>query len=138
MNITSIRFAVLTGITYLAGMGFIIWFLNSRDIERIPTDQMWIPSYVMFVVTFICAGLMPRIPLIIWPMAVFGIGFGVVLNAFTDGKDHNLFPFEVIIWTGIVTPGSLLGSTAGSVIYWIRKKTAHNRLHAIARDQREP
>lgn len=88
MNNKSIRFAVLTGITYLVGMSFIIWFLNSRDIEKITMNQMWIPSYVMFVVTLICTGLMPRIPLIIWPIAVFGIGFGVVLNAFTDGKDH--------------------------------------------------
>jgi hypothetical protein len=122
MNNKSIRFAVLTGITYLAGMGFIIWFLNSRDIGNIPEGRMWLPSYVMFAVTLICAGLMPRIPMIIWPVAVFGIGFGVVLNAFTDGQYHNLFPFEVILWAGIVTPGSLLGAAAGALIYWTRKK----------------
>ena len=110
------------GITFFVGMGFIIWFLNSRAIEKISIDQMWIPSCVMFVVTLICAGFMPRIPMIIWPVAVCGVAFGVGLNAFTDGKDHNLFPFEMIIWAGMVTPGSLLGSTAGSLIYWMRKK----------------
>ena len=139
MKNKSIRLAVLTGITFLAGMGFIIWFLNSRDIEKMRLNQLWIPTYVMFVVTLTGAGLMPQIPMIIWPSAICGIAFGVGLNAFTDGKDHNLFPFEMMIWAGVATPGSLLGSATGSAIYWVRKKMERNhRLHAIASAQREP
>lgn len=65
---------------------------------------------------------MPRIPIIVWPIAVLGVVFAVGLNAFTDGKDHNLFPIEMVIWAGVATPGSLAGALLGSTVYWLKKK----------------
>ncbi len=94
----TIRAVVLSSITFVMGFVFINWFLSTRDIDHMPTSQMFIPAYVMGVVALVCTILMPGKPIIIFPVAVGGILLGVAFDALTDRTmDRNLFPIEMVI-----------------------------------------
>ncbi len=59
-------------------------------------------------------------------------GAGVAFDALTDRTmDRNLFPIEMVIWSGISTPGILAGSVVGSLVYWIRKKLQNQKVDPI-------
>lgn len=112
------HFVILLAATFLAGFIFINWFLSYRDIQHMPTSQLWIPAYVMLGVTLVCTSLMPHKPLYIAPMAIVGILIGVAFDALTDRTmDRNLFPFEMLMWAGISTPGIFAGWLVGALIY---------------------
>jgi len=127
----AIRLSVLSAMTFVVGFIFINWFLSSRDIDHIPSSQLWIPAYVMGGITLICTILMPSKPIILFPVAIGGILLGVAFDALTDKTiDRNLFPIEMIIWAGISTPGILAGNLTGCLVYWIKKKR-HNRAAVV-------
>jgi peptidoglycan/LPS O-acetylase OafA/YrhL len=55
-----------------------------------------------------------------WPTVLFGFGgivAGVVANAAYDSvanhRDHNLFPFEIIMLAVLIMPGLILGMASG-------------------------
>lgn len=116
-----LRLFLLPVVTFVISFVFINWFLGSQDIDRMPTDQMWTPSWVLLFVTGMCALLMPRVPLVVFPFAILGIAMGVVFDALTDTqRDRNLFPIEMLIWTGFAMPGIVVGSILGSLLCWVR------------------
>lgn len=127
MKKETIQIVILSAVTFLTGFVFINWFLTAGDIDHIPSSKLYIPAYVMGGITLICTILMPRKPIILFPVAVGGILLGVAFDALTDRTmDRNLFPIEMVIWAGISTPGILAGNLTGLVVYWIRTKL-HNQ-----------
>jgi hypothetical protein len=55
----------------------------------------------------------------------------LAFDALTDrSMDRNLFPFEMLLWTGIATPGILTGNLTGCLIYWVKKKW-HNKASQV-------
>lgn len=126
----AIRLVVLSLVTFLVGFVFINWFLSTRDIDHMPTSQLWIPAYVMAGVTLVCTVLMPSRPIILAPIAIGSILVGVAFDALTDRTmDRNLFPMEMVIWAGISTPGIFAGTLTGCLLYWIKKKLHNQASH---------
>ncbi len=124
----STQLNALCVVVFVVDFVFINWFLSTRDIDRIPPSQLWIPVYVMGGVALVCTILMPSKPFILTPIAIASILVGVAFDALTDRTmNRNLFPIEMVIWAGISTPGILVGNLTGWLFYWLKKEIAQHR-----------
>jgi len=88
-----------------------------------PLHHVLLAFTVLFPVTLALAAFSERESWFIALFVLVGIGIGVIVDAFSDKVDRNLFPIEIIWWSVLFAPAVI----AGTMLGWLIRKNRRNK-----------
>ena len=109
--------------TVIGGIYVTFCYLVPSLINMKPLQHVYLSFAVLFPASFVLTFLAKRDVLAVVLFVLVGVAIGTIVNAFTDVKDRNLFPFEIVWWWVLFAPAVLLGVVSG----WLTQRLRHNK-----------
>jgi hypothetical protein len=113
---------LVSGVLALAGgILFISLFLRVPEVGT-PFRFLILSLLIPLPLTSLLWACAERLSWIIPPLILVGVVVGTMIDVVLDTKvDRNLFPFEIILYSAMVTPAIVAGSLFG---WFLKKKIA--------------
>lgn len=104
--------------TVIGAMYVTLCYKMPELIHLEPIRHVLLAFIVLFPVTLALAAFSERESWFVALFVLVGIGIGVMIDAFSDKVDRNLFPIEIMWWSVLLAPAIIAGTTLG---WWMRK-----------------
>lgn len=78
---------------------------------------------MLFPASFVLTFLAKREVMAVVLFELVGVAMGTIVDAFSDDKDRNMFPIEIVWWWVLFSPAVLAGSVAG----WFAQRMRHKK-----------
>lgn len=112
----------LTG-SVIGGIYVTVCYRVPDLINMEPLQHVYLSFAVLFPASLLLTVLAKRgfLPVVLFVSV--GVAIGTVVDVFSDVRDRNLFPFEILWWWVLFAPAVFLGAVAG----WIAQRMRHSK-----------